>query len=110
MGLRDELLAIDDREIVPVEVPAWGRTLHVRSLSAGEADRFEVEIKGAKPEHVRAMLLVITVCDENGQLIFAPGDVEALAGKRSAATLPLYRAAIDVNRMSPGDVDALEKN
>ena len=32
MGIRDEILAKDDRATATVEVPEWGKTLTIRAL------------------------------------------------------------------------------
>lgn len=119
-GLKEELLGLEDREIVEVEVKQWGgRKIRIASMTAADRDQFELqnyeEVETAKKENrrsrnVRARMLVMCIVDEKGERVFSEADIEAL-GKKSAVALDrLYGVAQRLNGYSLKDVKELEKN
>jgi len=92
-SLKSQFEATDDRPIELVEVPEWGLTLRVRGLSAGDKQRYEESLVSwdaqgkmtVSSEDGHARLLVLTIVDEQGQLIFTSGDVAMLSRKSGAA-------------------------
>lgn len=97
-----------------VDVPELGGRVIVRSLSAGERDRFEAEQierrqagGGAVYHNFRARLLVWCLIDEDGALLFGPDDVEVLAALPARALQPAFNAAAALNAMTPDDVEEL---
>ena len=107
MTLRESILAAKDTTIVAVEVPEWECTVHVRSLSGSERDRFDAAViarKGkdgkVRPDGLRALLVSIAACDETGERIFADADVDALCGKSASALIRLWDAAAEINGLA----------
>jgi hypothetical protein len=107
---RDEILAALDHRTETVEVPEWGGSVLVRSLSGSDRDRLEgagilwekapngaLAIAGYQTVGTRARLVAAAVVDEAGNLLFTPADVEALGAKDSA---PLDRIADVATRIS----------
>ena len=117
---KEQILAAQDVEPVPVEVPEWGGTVYVRPMSAGERDRWEGELLergekrkesiAASVENLRAVFLAKCLCDETGKLLFGPEDIEALSAKSYKALDRAYEAAQSINGLSESDVKELEKN
>ena len=79
---------------LPMErVEAFGGEVCVRALTGAERDAFEagcVVQRGKKTErnmaNLRARLVVLALCDEDGKRIFADSDAEAV-GKLNASDL-----------------------
>lgn len=114
MSLRDDILGLDDAKIIPLEVPEWSRTVHLRVLSGAERDRFESSC-AADPKtgrkqvlNLRARFAVMVLCDEKGQRIFTDADAEALGKKSSSALSRIMEAAGKLNRFLEADVQELE--
>ena len=117
---KEQILAVQDVQPVPVEVLEWGGTVYVRPMSAGERDRWEGELleRGEKrkesiakaTENLRAVFLAKCLCDDTGVLLFGPEDIVALATKSYRAMDRAYEAAQSLNGLSAADVDELEKN
>lgn len=117
---KEQILAIQDVQPVPVEVPEWGGTVYVRPMSAGARDRWEGDLieRGEKrkesiakaTENLRAVFLSKCLCDESGVLLFGPEDIAALSGKSYRAVDRAYEAAQSLNGLSESDVADLEKN
>jgi hypothetical protein len=107
---RESILAVDDLTIESVAIPEWGGDVHVRTLTAGERDRFEAWTQADKFDRFRAKLAVLCVCDEQGQRIFGDDDVDAIAGK---STKPLDRitdVAFRLNRFTAADLESIKGN
>lgn len=119
MSLRDSILALQDLQTQRVDVPEWGQSLTVRTLTAAELDDYEASIivggdgdSRAKPSlaNVRAKLVVRCVVDDGGNRVFADGDAAELGKKSSKAIDRLYAVAAKLNGRTPGDVKELAKN
>ncbi len=77
MLTRDEIFQADDIKTEIVNVPEWGGDVKVKGLSGKERDSFEdsfVHRKGKKqrikPENIRAKLCILTIIDDEGNLLF----------------------------------------
>lgn len=114
---RDAILGQHDREIEAVEVPEWGGVVHVRSLSGAERDQFEASIvqrngKDVKTNlrNLRARLVVLAACDENGLPIFDAADATALGAKNAAALDRLFSVAQRLSGLRDDDVQEMAEN
>ena len=117
---KEQILAAKDAAPVPVEVPEWGGTVYVRPMSAGDRDDWESELitrvekrKESLREankNLRAVFLAMCLCDDAGQLLFGPDDIEALSAKSYRAVDRAYDKAQTINGLSEADVAELEKN
>lgn len=103
---REQLLGADDQ--MPrdcVSLPGFG-LVYVRSITAEEREQWEA----APPNRIRATLVALAACDENGVKLFTLGDVPTLAAQPAGLVVPIFEAAVRLAKILPGDVDALEKN
>ena len=57
-----------------------------------------------------ARLVQATVCDEAGQLVFTEADIPRLNDLPLYLIEPLVDAAIRINKIGPGDSEAIRKN
>ena len=96
-----------------------GEYIFVREMTGRERDIFERSIyefdKDNKPvnrlEDFRAKLAVCTICDEEGNLLLKPTDVQALSNNMGARKLELIvDKAQELNKISQKDKDGLTKN
>lgn len=110
MLTREQILGAADFKVEEVPVPEWGGSVFVRTLSAGERDRWELYLLEGKREDVRATLAARAACDAEGKLLFEPADIKALSAKSAAALSRIFDAAIKLNKVSKDDVEELEKN
>lgn len=106
---RDQLFAISIApKIEPVDTPA-GRAF-IRSFSAGEKDKLEADVRKDPSVSFRARLIVLGCCNEDGSQAFLPGDVHRIADYPISILEPLVEAIVRLNKLSPEDVEGLEKN
>jgi hypothetical protein len=110
VSLRDQILTVDDRKIVPIEIPEWGLTCFVRVMEGSERDRWEEIQITQKWTDVRARLSVATLCDEQGELLFSEADMPLLAKKSGPALDRIFAVALRINRLTTEDIAELKKN
>lgn len=110
IGLRrEDILAF--RENLPkvrVEVENFG-SVFVRCMTGAEREQFEAEHLKAPSTNFRARLVVATVCNEHGVLLFLTGDVASVAELPTSFLDPVFVAASKLNGVLKDDVDELEK-
>lgn len=108
--LRESILTADDLPREAVEVPEWGLTVWVRTISASQRDAFEGALAKDQYLDVRARLAAYALCDEDGSPLFTEADIKALGMKSSAAISRIADVAMRLNAVTPKDLDAIEKN
>jgi hypothetical protein len=101
---KDAIRAADDLPRKLIEVPEWGGSVYVRSLSASDADSLEF-VKGA---HLRATLAVMAVCDADGKLLFTKADTAWLASKSAKALARIVDAVKEMSSFTDKEISELE--
>ena len=110
---REDILNADDLKVENVEVPEWGLTAWIRTLTGAERDRFEasmlVDAKAGKLNlrNLRARLVVESLVDKDGNKIFKVSDAEALGAKSAAALQRLFNVAQRLSGFSETDAGDL---
>lgn len=111
---RDDILNYEDRKLEEVQVPEWGGSVYVRTLSGKERDEYEagtVKIENGQQkqnlENFRARLVALCVVSDKGERLFNSKDVAALGNKSAAALQRLYNKAQELNAISDADVEEL---
>jgi len=117
MLTKEQILNSNDLVTEEVDVPEWGGTVFVKSMTGTERDLFEqsiIETKGKSTKtnlaNIRAKLCVMTLVDDKGSRLFT--DLEfGVLGKKSAKALDrVFTVASELNGLSPTDVEDLVKN
>jgi hypothetical protein len=119
----DQILAADDLPREQVEVPEWGGTVWVRTLTGRERDAWEetfVKVqRNAKGRvlsvkenltNIRARLSALVICDSAGTRLFTDAQVNELAAKSGAALDRVFDTAQRINKMSDQDIEELAGN
>lgn len=114
---RDQIFASNDMLMQDVEVPEWGGTVRVRSLTGEERDKFESSLirqvgnkATANTRNMRAKLVAMSAIGEDGKPLFDPADVIRL-GQRSAAALDrIFEVCQKLSGLSDDDVEEIEES
>lgn len=108
---RDVILGLRDREIVAVDVPEWGGVVYVRSLTAAERDRWEHGLEAERGTlgfaNVRASLAALSICDQDGNRLFADGDTTLLAEKNALPLDHIFAACQRLNGLGREEIAVL---
>jgi len=115
---KQEILAAQDLRTEDVEVPEWGGTVRVRTLTGAERDAFEaslttVDKQGRRVPHLvnlRARLVAACLVDETGGRLFEPNEVALLGAKSAAALDRVFSVCQRLNGFTAADVEEMEKN
>jgi hypothetical protein len=114
---RAAILAAQDMGTEDIEVPEWGGSVRIKTLTGAERDEWEQSVtvgKGRNREvaiaNLRAKLLVIVIVDENGKAVFDYSDIQALGKKSAKALERVFDAARKLNGLTDEDVEELAKN
>lgn len=108
------ILATDDLTYEIVEVPEWGGSVRIRSMTGEERDAFETSIAGdgkkMNTQNIRAKLVMLTVVNTKGERIFTKEDIEKLGKKSAAALNRVYEKSAMLSAITKKDVEELAKN
>jgi hypothetical protein len=102
---KDQILEASDLKTTEVEVPEWGGSVMVRTMTGSDRDAFEatlittLEDGTRKPNmaNMRTKLVALTLVGSDGSLLFSVDDVERLALKSAAALERVFDAAQTLN-------------
>lgn len=126
---REDILALEDLKTESVFIPEWDAAMTVREMTAADRDaydstpavvqiRAEMNANGGQYEAVtpaavtraRVEMIVRTVVNGDGGLMFKPEDAAKLEGKNSRAIAVLAGAAMRLNRIGGGQIEEAAKN
>lgn len=80
-----------------VTIPDMGGSVWIRTVSAGERDRFEERHLVLKHQDYRARIVVLCCCDADGKPLFTEADVAAISELPSNVLDPIVEAASRIN-------------
>ncbi len=110
---KSDILSKNDLHVEVVDVPEWGGSVRVATMSAFARDRFEAAIAqtggGINMQNIRAKLAIATLVDEDNKTLFDEKDIEKLGQKSSAALDRVFAAAQRLNLISDKEVETLAK-
>ncbi len=119
-GLKDLILAAEDRPFEDIDVPEWGVKVRVRGLSGTERDSYEAKAvavrQGGKDVELRlanfrSKLVVKCLFDpENDERIFDDNEVNALGSKSGKVIDELFDLCQKLSGMDSGAVARAEGN
>jgi hypothetical protein len=114
---RDQILEADDSTAQEVDVPEWGGTVRVASMTGAARDAWEnalVKREGGKItpnlDDVRARLVAATVVDDAGTLLFSAADVRRLSLKSAKALDRVCKVAQRLNGLTAEDLEDAKGN
>ena len=97
----EDILATEDIETVDVNVPEWGGTVRLRSLSGLEAERFVESFPPGERQTASAVNIVaLCAIKEDGTPLFTKEQVEDLKKKSLRAILRLQKETLRINGLS----------
>lgn len=111
MSLRDRIIAADDIGKRLVEVPEWGVTVEVRTISAGQRSQMLKSATdgggGVDIDKLYPMLLIATCFDpDEDEPVFTPDDFAVIQEKSASAVEAIAQVAMEMAGMlGEGSVD-----
>lgn len=110
---KDAILGVNDLATKDVFVKAWGGTVRLRMLTAGERAAIEdSQVKTGKIDWTdfKARIVSLSAVNEDGSRMFSDEDIVALNGKSAPVIDMLFVEANAINALSNDATDNLEKD
>ena len=114
---REDIMAIVSVKKESVDMPEWGGSVFVRVMSGVESDTLTDLILGHEEKtgnnrvpHLKAIMAILTVCDEDGGRLFSMTDIDMLLSKEGNALTRIFEVARRINGLSPDAEEDAEKN
>lgn len=110
-SLKEQIIAAKDVQIERVATPEWGIDVYVRAMSGASRDKFEQAViasrDGDKYDNtgLRSMLIALTLCDADGNLVFELSDRKAIEGKNAAVLQRIFDASTKINGLASDAVE-----
>lgn len=109
---KNDILSVDDKKLIEVQVPEWNGSVFVRVMSGGERDKWESDIfdegKVIK-DNFRARLLAKCISDDQGVRLFSDADITALGSKNAKALDSIFAIAKKLNGIGSEEENDLIK-
>ena len=104
----DDILKIADIKIEKVYIDEWKANVYLKGLSGNARDEWEEFILKSRSGNgsmrgIRAKLASLSLCDENGNLLFKQKELEALGEKSAAALQRIFEKSQDLSRIGNQD-------
>jgi hypothetical protein len=98
-----------------MEIPEWEGSVFIRELTGNERDEYELSIVDPETNQVnkagmRAILVVMTLVDEEGNKLFTLDDVDQVGALSSSALSKIFNKAAKLCGITEEDIADLEKN
>ena len=114
---REAILAKNDLKTEVVKIPEWDDEVTVRTLTGKARDEFESALQDATRaggkidmRGLKARLVVCSVCDAEGKLLFSIEDIPTLNEKSAAAIDRIFQVAQRLSGFTAEDVEELAGN
>lgn len=115
---KDQILEANDLKNEAVNVPEWGGTVHVRTMTGADRDQFESSMVATLPDgtrktdmtNLRAKLVALTLVDANGSRLFDVNDIDRLGLKSAGALEKVFVVAQRINGLGGQAEDDALKN
>ena len=115
---KNAILAAADLKSQDIDVPEWGGTVRVKTLSGIERERFLATVAATEPgtdpnQRMGILirhLLVTTLVGEDGLRLFSDDDVDTLGTKSAEVLQRLFIVAQTLNGLGAKAQDNITKN
>ncbi|MEV2236704.1 hypothetical protein [Micromonospora sp. NPDC049891] len=114
---RDAILSAEDRTFGEVDVPEWGGTVRIRSITGKQRDSYEASLiqqrgnsRQMNMRNARAKLIVLCAVDEHGSPLFTENDINALGAKNAKPVERVFDACRKIAGLSDDDMDKLTED
>lgn len=109
---KEQILQADDLKTIDLNVPEWGGSVRIRTMTGEARQQFQEAInapKGKLPKNVMEALLVSCLVDDAGGQLFSAEDIEALSRKNSSVLQRVWEAAAELNGLTERSIKDIEK-
>ena len=97
-----QILQAQDLKTERLTVKEWGGDVQIQSLTGEKREKLDEVYQDYENNKgkIRATHISLSIIDENGEQVFAPEDIEALAKKNSSIIYGIYDRVLELNSAS----------
>ena len=108
----ESILKDEDFSYAELEIPEWGGSVRLRSLSGGQRSIINQRVQARDLENLEEMLTVMGCVDEDGNRIFTNKDIDALKKKSNAPITRIAKKIMEISGIGTetAAVDEAKKN
>jgi hypothetical protein len=114
---REQILSATSLAREEVQVPQWGGSVWIRTLTALDRGRYDEsfldedrKVKNTSLADMKIRLVALCACDESGQALFTEADIAALGQTGADAVDACFDVASRLNAIGKKDQDDLLGN
>jgi hypothetical protein len=115
---REQILSNKSFRSKTIEIPEWGGEVRLKAMSGADREAMEsvvYEDVGGKLQIKKgvsymAEMLLRTWCDDDGNLLFKPDEINLIQEKDSVILARIFKVAAEVNGLSGDEEKVIEKN
>lgn len=115
---REQILSNKSFRSKTIEIPEWGGEVRLKAMSGADREAMEsvvYEDVGGKLQMKKgvsymAEMLLRTWCDDDGNLLFKPDEINLIQEKDSVILARIFKVAAEVNGLSGDEEKVIEKN
>lgn len=96
-----DILDVDDRETVVMEIPEWKGSIMLRAMSSNELIKFQRDIKSDGPARDEAIVrsLIVSIVNEKGEPLFDETKIKDLRKKSVPVVVRIQKRILQLNGM-----------
>lgn len=112
----DDILSLDDRPKIEVEVPEWNVKVYLRAMTGHDREAWEAHVapsqEGGRPniQGMRSKMVASCIVGEDGKRIFNVADEVKLASRSAAVIERLFDKCMELNGLTEEDEKKLVEN
>ena len=93
-----------------IDSEGWEGLVYLKKLSSQQQFEFGTLSQGKNTKDLMPKLIVMCVCDEEGNQLFSDADIPALHKKSADTIMKIFNAIMDANFKDSKDVEDMSKN
>lgn len=106
----EAILAAEDIKTVDVNVPEWGGTVRLRTLTGEEAMRFAESVTGENRSESAVRIVGLCAIKDDGTPLFTEEQLTQLKQKSLRAIMRLQREAMTINGFTEEEAEAAKND
>lgn len=107
---RESILQAEDTPLVPVEVPEWAGTVHIRAMSLAALQALTDRIKKRDGDENAAFVVANVALDQDGDRLFSDDDEAPLKARSVKALNRIVAAFNQANELTAEKVETAKGN
>jgi len=108
---KDDIFKAKDFEIKEIEVPEWGGSIFIKSMSGYARAKLVADVQNKIDlDKLQLRVLINCICDSEGKLLFSEADLQKLGTKNPEVLSMLEKECCKISGIGTEAEGTIEKN